>query len=76
MSNGRVAQISTPYQIYNTPHTRFVASFVGTLSMLTATVVDAHCVQIADAVWHGAASIVQPVGSTVEYLYGLNCCVK
>ncbi|MBK9709854.1 MAG: ABC transporter ATP-binding protein [Kouleothrix sp.] len=41
MSNGRVEQIGTPFEIYNFPTTRFVASFVGTLNVLTASVADA-----------------------------------
>jgi putative spermidine/putrescine transport system ATP-binding protein len=41
MSEGHVEQIGTPFEIYNFPATPFVASFVGTLSLLPATVVDA-----------------------------------
>jgi putative spermidine/putrescine transport system ATP-binding protein len=41
MSSGRVEQIGTPFEIYNFPTTRFVASFVGTLNVLTADVADA-----------------------------------
>src|SRR5436190_10835670 len=41
MSNGRIEQIGTPFEIYNFPTTRFVASFVGTLNVLTADVADA-----------------------------------
>ena len=41
MSNGRIEQIGTPFQIYNLPQTAFVASFVGTLNVLSATVIDA-----------------------------------
>ena len=41
MSNGRVEQIGTPFEIYNFPTTRFVASFVGTLNVLSADVADA-----------------------------------
>jgi putative spermidine/putrescine transport system ATP-binding protein len=40
MNAGRADQIGTPSEIYNRPATRFVASFVGTLNMLDATVVD------------------------------------
>jgi putative spermidine/putrescine transport system ATP-binding protein len=40
MSEGRVEQIGTPFEIYNYPRTRFVASFVGTLNVLAAEVVD------------------------------------
>jgi putative spermidine/putrescine transport system ATP-binding protein len=41
MSEGRVEQIGTPFEIYNFPQTPFVGSFVGTLNVLAATVVDA-----------------------------------
>ena len=41
MSDGRVEQLGTPFEIYNRPKTRFVASFVGTLNVLQAQVVDA-----------------------------------
>src|SRR5215212_6912596 len=40
MSNGRIEQIGTPFEIYNFPATRFVASFVGTLNVLSADVAD------------------------------------
>ncbi|MBR0555039.1 ABC transporter ATP-binding protein [Ciceribacter sp. L1K23] len=40
MNSGRADQIGTPFEIYNKPATRFVASFVGTLSTIDATVVD------------------------------------
>ena len=40
MSEGRVEQIGTPFEIYNNPRTRFVASFVGTLNILRCKVVD------------------------------------
>jgi putative spermidine/putrescine transport system ATP-binding protein len=41
MSEGRVEQVGTPFEIYNRPRTRFVASFVGTLNILKAKVVSA-----------------------------------
>ena len=41
MSEGRIEQVGTPFEIYNFPRTSFVARFVGTLNVLTATVVDA-----------------------------------
>ena len=40
MNEGRVEQIGTPFEIYNYPRTRFVASFVGTLNIVNGTVVD------------------------------------
>ena len=41
MSQGRIEQIGTPFEIYNFPATSFVASFVGTLNAIEAKVVDA-----------------------------------
>ncbi|CAD7023821.1 ABC transporter ATP-binding protein [Pseudorhizobium endolithicum] len=52
MNAGRADQIGTPSEIYNRPATRFVASFVGTLNMIDATVEDpaARTVRIGDQV--------------------------
>ncbi len=41
MSEGRIEQVGTPSEIYNFPTTAFVASFVGTLNLVNAGVVDA-----------------------------------
>jgi putative spermidine/putrescine transport system ATP-binding protein len=41
MSQGRMEQVGTPFEIYNFPATRFVASFVGTLNLVAAAMVDA-----------------------------------
>ena len=41
MNAGRVEQFGTPFEIYNRPTTRFVATFVGTLNTLEGEVVDA-----------------------------------
>jgi len=38
MSEGRIEQVGAPFEIYNFPATPFVASFVGTLSLLPAVV--------------------------------------
>ena len=40
MNEGRAEQIGSPAEIYNQPRTKFVASFIGTLNLLDATVVD------------------------------------
>jgi spermidine/putrescine ABC transporter ATP-binding subunit len=40
MSDGHVEQIGTPSEIYNFPSTAFVASFVGTLNLVEAGVID------------------------------------
>ncbi|WP_439271656.1 ABC transporter ATP-binding protein [Pseudochrobactrum sp. HB0163] len=42
MHEGKADQIGTPFDIYNRPASRFVASFVGTLNMLEAKVLDPH----------------------------------
>ncbi len=41
MNEGRIEQIGSPFDIYNYPRTRFVASFVGTLNILRGRVIDA-----------------------------------
>jgi putative spermidine/putrescine transport system ATP-binding protein len=40
MHEGKADQVGTPFEIYNHPTTRFVASFVGTLNQIEAVVVD------------------------------------
>ncbi|MBL0375319.1 ABC transporter ATP-binding protein [Rhizobium sp. KVB221] len=40
MHQGHADQIGTPFEIYNKPRTKFVATFVGTLSIIEATVAD------------------------------------
>jgi putative spermidine/putrescine transport system ATP-binding protein len=47
MSAGHVEQIGTPFAIYNFPQTPFVASFVGTLNVLPAQVLDAASGRLA-----------------------------
>jgi len=51
MYQGRADQIGTPFEIYNRPKTKFVATFVGTLSIIGATVADpaANTVTIGNA---------------------------
>jgi putative spermidine/putrescine transport system ATP-binding protein len=49
MSEGRVEQIGPPPEIYNFPATPFVASFVGTLNLLPAVVVDGATARISVA---------------------------
>ena len=40
MNQGVIEQVGAPFEIYNFPKTAFVASFVGTLNVLDATVLD------------------------------------
>jgi putative spermidine/putrescine transport system ATP-binding protein len=56
MYQGRADQIGTPFEIYNRPKTKFVATFVGTLSIIEATVADPS----ANAVTIGGRMITIP----------------
>lgn len=58
MNRGFIEQIGTPRDIYNSPQTQFVASFIGTLNVLSADVadragkkvaLDGHPVQLSDS---------------------------
>jgi putative spermidine/putrescine transport system ATP-binding protein len=40
MYGGKAEQVGTPFEIYNRPSTKFVATFVGTLNVLEGTVSD------------------------------------
>ena len=46
MNAGHIEQVGTPFEIYNFPATPFVASFVGTLNQIKATVRDANTISI------------------------------
>jgi putative spermidine/putrescine transport system ATP-binding protein len=41
MNAGRMEQVGQPFEIYNFPHTAFVAGFVGTLNQMRVTILDA-----------------------------------
>jgi len=47
LNAGNVEQFGTPFEIYNHPTSRFVATFVGTLNTLQATVADAASKTVA-----------------------------
>src|SRR4029078_9959912 len=47
MNEGRIEQVGTPFEIYNYPRTRFVASFLWTLDILKGTIVDPEKGRIA-----------------------------
>ncbi len=49
MHNGKADQVGTPFEIYNRPTTRFVASFVGTINVLEGKVLDAASGKVAVA---------------------------
>ncbi len=61
MNAGRADQIGTPFEIYNRPSTRFVASFVGTLNLIDAKVVDPAANRIA--IGDQAITLREPLGA-------------
>jgi putative spermidine/putrescine transport system ATP-binding protein len=67
MSEGRMEQVGTPFEIYNFPKTQFVASFVGTLNQLQARVVDpgAGKLEMEGQTVHTASPIDKVAGETV-----------
>jgi putative spermidine/putrescine transport system ATP-binding protein len=63
MNEGRIEQIGTPFEIYNFPRTRFVASFVGTLNILRARVLDGASGKVAIDGQEVFAAAAIPAGS-------------
>ncbi len=68
MNAGKADQIGTPFEIYNRPTTRFVASFVGTLNVLDAIVADqsAGMVRIGDQTLAIRETIPASNGSPIQ----------
>ncbi|RKE84263.1 ABC transporter ATP-binding protein [Rhizobium sp. AG855] len=68
MNAGKADQIGTPFEIYNRPTTRFVASFVGTLNVLDAVVADqaAGIVKIGEKTLKINEQIPAANGSTLQ----------
>ncbi len=59
MNKGRIEQVGTPPEVYNAPHTPFVATFVGTLNVLHGRVVDpiAGSVTVDDQLLTGVGAV-------------------
>lgn len=68
MNAGKADQIGTPFEIYNRPTTRFVASFVGTLNVLDAVVTDqtAGLVRIGEKTIAIKETIPSANGATIQ----------
>ncbi len=68
MRDGRIEQVGTPHEIYNRPATPFVASFIGSLNVLSATVVDPieGLLRVGDQVVAAPAPIAAPAGQAVR----------
>jgi putative spermidine/putrescine transport system ATP-binding protein len=67
MSQGRIEQIGSPFEIYNFPQTPFVARFVGTLNVLNARVADAPAgrLDIGGQEMRATGAVGAATGSTV-----------
>ncbi len=67
MNSGRVEQIGSPSTIYNAPESPFVASFVGTLNVLPARVVDREAghVEVAGQVVRVGRALAEATGSSL-----------
>jgi len=68
MYKGMAEQAGTPFEIYNAPKTRFVATFVGTLNVLQGTVEEASggAVRIGEAVLALGRPIASGPGTAVS----------
>jgi putative spermidine/putrescine transport system ATP-binding protein len=69
MSEGRIEQIGTPFEIYNHPTTNFVASFVGTLNAIPAVAVEptSGIVRVGDQNVRVSRPLSRPAGSEVTF---------
>jgi ABC-type Fe3+/spermidine/putrescine transport system ATPase subunit len=83
MENGKVVQSGTPWEVYYRPRTRFVADFVGLVTLLDGTLEelrpDGATVRVRDALWHatsvagaqpGDAVLLSIRPETVQFLDG------
>lgn len=74
MNAGRADQIGSPFDIYNTPATRFVASFVGTLNLIDAIVADSssNTIQVGEQ----QITLQKPVNAANGEKSPLPCALK
>jgi spermidine/putrescine transport system ATP-binding protein len=67
MHEGRLVQVATPDAVYEHPHNRFVADFIGQTNLLDATVEDASTVCLANGTRLAVDSML-PAGTAVAVL--------
>lgn len=72
MDHGRIVQVGTPAEVYESPATRFVADFIGSVNLFEGRVAEAgpdglriHCAEIAGAMLGACAPPGAPPGATV-----------
>jgi putative spermidine/putrescine transport system ATP-binding protein len=68
MREGRIAQVGTPWEIYNHPASAFVASFIGSLNVLASEVVDpeAGTLSVQGQLVKMASPLDRPAGDAVR----------
>lgn len=68
MNQGHIEQVGTPLEIYNRPSTRFVASFVGALNVLTATVLAPNqgLIKIDEQTLPLERTLAETTGTTIQ----------
>ncbi|CAN5146481.1 putative 2-aminoethylphosphonate ABC transporter ATP-binding protein [soil metagenome] len=64
MQSGRIEQQGTPRELYANPQSRFVASFVGRMNLLPATMSSSNAVSVGSSLLECLPSALQP-GSAV-----------
>ena len=69
MENGRIVQAGSPWEVYYRPRTRFVADFVGLVTLLEGTLVrrdvDGAVVRAGDTFWQAASAGDAAAGDAV-----------
>jgi spermidine/putrescine transport system ATP-binding protein len=65
MSRGRIEQLGRPEELYERPHTSFVARFLGASNLLPGTVEDSGTVRLRSGVAVRVADSLPPQGSSV-----------
>jgi putative spermidine/putrescine transport system ATP-binding protein len=68
LSQGRIEQVGTPAEIYESPSTVFVAEFIGTMNRIRATVESRESVESGGIVLRTTAASDHPAGSEVLLL--------
>ena len=63
MNLGRVEQVGSPHDIYETPGTAFSASFIGKMNTLEGTLIDAHAVRCGAVILRAATAVELGPGS-------------
>lgn len=65
MTDGRVAQIGSPVEVYARPADRFVADFIGKANFISATAVDAATIRVGNSQIAVPNGVPHPAGASV-----------